>query len=96
MQTLTPKQFLRALPVSLLIVASIVTLAMVFLSLPLSFSSVAVRREDREVVDELRRLAMWMVVITGLCGAALGVCIPMAIRWGIKRSKERHEQKATA
>jgi ABC-type Fe3+ transport system permease subunit len=94
MQTLSQKQFLRALPISLAIVVSILTLLMVFLIVIPSFSSVSVHRDDRAVVEELRHLATWMVVITALCGAALGVCIPMAIRWAIKRRKERHEQKA--
>jgi hypothetical protein len=96
MQTLTPKQFFRALPISLAIVVSIVTLTMVFLLVLPSFSSVSVHRDDRAVVEELRHLATWMVVITALCGAALGACIPMAIRWTNKRRKERHEQKAAA
>ena len=29
-------------------------------------------------------------------GAVSGACIPLAIRWGISRRKERHEQKTTA
>jgi len=88
MQTLTPKQFFRALPVSLLIVFSVWTLTMVFLLVLPSFSSVPVRREDREVIEGLRLLATWAVIVTSLCGAILGVCIPMAIRWGIKRRKD--------
>ena len=96
MQTFTPKQLFRALPVSLVIVVSIWTLTMVFLLVLPGFSPVAVHREDREVIEELRGLATWMAVITALCGAALGLCIPMAIRWGIKQRKERHEEKAAA
>ncbi len=88
------KQFFRALPISFLIVISIWTITMIFLlGLP-SFSFAVVCKYDRVVVEELRRMATWMVVITGLCGAALGVCLPMAIRWIIQRRRERHVQNA--
>jgi heme/copper-type cytochrome/quinol oxidase subunit 2 len=94
MPRLTPKQFFRALPVSLLIVVSIWTLTMIFLLVLPSFSTVTVRREDRDVVEGLRRLATWAVAITVLCGATLGICIPAAIRWYIRQAKQLHEQKA--
>jgi hypothetical protein len=96
MQTLTPKQFFRALPVSLLIVGSVWVLIMVFLLVLPSFSSVTVHREDRDVIEGLRRLATWAVIACTLCGVALGICVPLAVRWGAQRRRERCEQKDVA
>jgi hypothetical protein len=96
MQTLTLKQFFRAMLVSLLIVGSIWALVMVFVLVLPSFSLVVVHKEDRVVIEELRHLATWTLIVTALLRAALGVCIPMAVRWGIKRRKERYEQKVAA
>ena len=93
MQTLTPKQFFRALPISLLIVGAVWVLSMVFLLVLPSFSSVTVHREDRDVIEGLRRLATWTVVACTLCGAALGICIPLAVRWGAQRWREKREQR---
>jgi hypothetical protein len=96
MQTLTPKKFFRALPLSLLIVASIWVLIVVFLFVLPSFSLAAVHKEDRDVVEGLRRLATWTVVACTLCGGALGICVPLAIRWGAQRRKEKREEKSVA
>ena len=93
MATLTPKQFFRALPVSLLIAVSSMALTIVFLAVLPSFSDVTVHSDDREVVEGLRRLATWAVVISVLCGAILSICIPTAIRWSVRQRKHIHEQK---
>ena len=95
-QSLTAKEFLRVLPVSLLIAASAWTLVIIFLLVLPTFSSVPVHREDREVVEKLHALATWIVVISTFCGAALGISVPIAIRWGRKRWRDEHESKRVA
>jgi hypothetical protein len=57
-----------------------------------SFSYATVCKYDRPEVEELRRLATWMVAIAGLCGAALAYCVPLMIRWTIQGWRERHER----
>jgi hypothetical protein len=93
MKTLTPKQWCLAFLVSSLIVGSLWALAMTyFLYLP-TFSAVAVHREDRPVISQLYAVATNSFLVALLGGLALGICVPIAYKWSLKRRREfRGEQ----
>jgi hypothetical protein len=88
MKTLTPKQWVVALLVSFLITGSLWALAMTyFLYLPGSFA-VTVHKEDRSVVGQLYAIATNAFFIALFGGLVLGICLPVAYRWGRKRRSE--------
>ena len=88
MKAMTPKQWAVALLVSFLITGSLWALAMTyFLYLP-SFSAVTVHKEDRSVVGQLYAVATNAFFVALFSGLVLGICLPVAYRWGRKRRRE--------
>ena len=88
MKTMTPKQWTIALLVSFLITGSLWALAMTyFLYLP-SLTAVTVHKEDRSIVGPLYAVASNAFFIALLSGLILGICLPVAYRWGRKRRSE--------
>lgn len=85
MKTITLKQWIVALLVSFLITGSLWALVMMyFLYLP-TFSAVGVHKEDRWVVGQLYTIATHAFFIALASGLVLGICLPVAYRWGRKR-----------
>ena|SRR5437867_2284671 len=77
-----------ALLMSFLITGSLWGLAMTyFLYLP-GFSAVSVQKEDRSIVRQLYAIATNAFLIALLSGLVLGICLPVAYRWGRTRRNE--------
>jgi hypothetical protein len=79
--------------VVLLLYGAVLSLVLLFLGYLPSFSDVTVHREDRVIVEELRRMATGAAIVSCLCGAILGGLVPVA--WRHFRTQWRHMNKAS-
>jgi hypothetical protein len=85
---LTAKQWMVALLVSFLITGSLWSLAMtyfLYLQIPSGFS---VHREDRWAIDQFHTIAINAFFGALTSGLILGICLPIAYKWGRKRRKQ--------
>jgi hypothetical protein len=82
MKKLTRKQWLVALLVSLLIAGSLCNLAIAyFICLPMA-SAFRLHKEDQWAVEQFHVLATSAFFIALTSGLILGICLPIAYRWG--------------
>ena len=88
MKTLTRKQWMVALLVSLLITGSFWSLAItyfLYLRIPTGFS---VHKEDRWAIEQFSAIATNAFFGALTSGLVLGICLPIAYRWIRGRSRE--------